>query len=160
VVEGPRCIATGVITTGPIANQDFLFGWTLEQSLAFNGEGKGIVIVIGCGHPGVDRIMDRTEMLLDAPIHGVVGGLHYPVTASRWMAGRVPMQKIFGTGKWPWDPVGPKDVKKGIAAIGRRQPKLVALSGHDSCDWSLDAFRKAFPDTHQEVRVGREIVVQ
>ncbi len=160
VVEGPRCLATGVITTGPIANQDFMFGWTLEQSLAFNVEGKGIVIVIGCGHPGVDRIIGRVEMLLDAPIYGVVGGLHYPVTASRWMAGPLPFQKIFGTGKWPWKPIGREDVKMGMASIGRRQPKLVALSAHDSCDWSLDAFRREFPNSFQDVAVGREIVVQ
>src|SRR5512133_3637552 len=82
VVDGPRRIAPGVVSTGPIANQDFLFGWTLEQSLAINVEGKGIVIVIGCGHPRVARILDRVEMLLDAPVYGVVGGLHYPVTAA------------------------------------------------------------------------------
>jgi 7,8-dihydropterin-6-yl-methyl-4-(beta-D-ribofuranosyl)aminobenzene 5'-phosphate synthase len=121
VVREPRCIATGVITTGPIASQDFMFGWTLEQSLAFYVEGRGIVIVIGCGHPRVERIIERVEMLVDAPIYGVVGGLHYPVTASRWVVGRLPMQQIFGTGKWPWDPIGPRDVKKGIAAIGSRR---------------------------------------
>jgi 7,8-dihydropterin-6-yl-methyl-4-(beta-D-ribofuranosyl)aminobenzene 5'-phosphate synthase len=143
-----------------IPTQDFMLGRTLEQSLVVNVAGMGAVVIIGCGHPRVDRILDRAELLLDAPVCGIVGGLHYPVTASRWVVGRLPMQRIVGTGKWPWDPIGPDDVEQGIASITRRQPRLVALSGHDSCDWSLDAFRTAFPSAHQDVRVGREILVQ
>jgi len=83
VVDGPQLIAPGVASLGPIPRQLFFLGWTPEQSLAVNVEGKGIVVIIGCGHSTLQRIVDRAEMLFDEPLYGLVGGLHYPVTASR-----------------------------------------------------------------------------
>jgi hypothetical protein len=35
----------------------------------------------------------------------------------------------------------------------------VTLSPHDSCDWTLRAFRRAFGEAYQELIVGQEIVV-
>jgi 7,8-dihydropterin-6-yl-methyl-4-(beta-D-ribofuranosyl)aminobenzene 5'-phosphate synthase len=160
VVDGPRVVAPGVASMGPIPRQLFFFGWTPEQSLAVNVEGKGIVLVSGCGHPTLQRIVDRAEMLFHEPIYGVVGGLHYPVTASRAVEFGLPVQRILGTGKWPWDPINRREVAAAIAYLQRRHPQLVALSAHDSCDWSLDAFRKAFGETYQDLLVGKEILVQ
>ena len=34
---------------------------------------------------------------------------------------------------------------------------LVALSAHDSCDWTLDVFREALGDRYRTVKVGEEI---
>jgi 7,8-dihydropterin-6-yl-methyl-4-(beta-D-ribofuranosyl)aminobenzene 5'-phosphate synthase len=159
VVDGPRVIAPGIASMGPIPRQLFFFGWTPEQSLAVNVEGKGIVVVIGCGHPTLQRIVDRAEMLFDGPLYGIVGGLHYPVTASREVKFGLPLQRLLGTGKVPWDPVNRQDVETAIAYLERRHPQLVALSPHDSCDWSIEAFRRAFGGAYQEVRVGEEITV-
>jgi 7,8-dihydropterin-6-yl-methyl-4-(beta-D-ribofuranosyl)aminobenzene 5'-phosphate synthase len=160
VVEGPRSIAPGVASLGAIPRQLFFFGWTPEQSLVVKVEGKGIVLITGCGHSTIQRIVERAEMLFDEPIYGVVGGLHYPVTTPRGGGFRLPVQRIFGTGKWPWDPINPEDVEAGIACLQRRHPQLVALSPHDSCDWSIETFRRAFGGAYQDVRVGEEIVVQ
>jgi 7,8-dihydropterin-6-yl-methyl-4-(beta-D-ribofuranosyl)aminobenzene 5'-phosphate synthase len=157
VVEEPRLIAPGIVSLGPIPRQLFFFGWTPEQSLAVNVEGKGVVLIIGCGHPTIQRIVDRAEMLFDVPLYGIVGGLHYPVTASREVMFGLPLQRILGTGKWPWDPINRKDVEAAIAYLQRRQPQLVALSPHDSCDWSLAAFRRAFGETYRDLLVGQEI---
>jgi 7,8-dihydropterin-6-yl-methyl-4-(beta-D-ribofuranosyl)aminobenzene 5'-phosphate synthase len=160
VVEKPRLIAPGIVSLGPIPRQLFFFGWTPEQSLAVNVAGKGLVLIIGCGHSTIQRIVDRAEMLFDVPIYGVVGGLHYPVTASREVMFGLPMQRILGTGKWPWDPINRTDVEAAIAYLQQRRLQLVALSPHDSCDWSLAAFRQAFGEAYQELLVGQEIVVQ
>jgi 7,8-dihydropterin-6-yl-methyl-4-(beta-D-ribofuranosyl)aminobenzene 5'-phosphate synthase len=159
LVDGPRAIAPGVATLGVIPSQDFFLGWTPEQSLAVDVEGKGLVLVVGCGHPTVERIVERAETLFDSPLHGVVGGLHFPVTASRSVSLGLPAQQVFGTGKWPWERIGQADVADAIAYLKERKPGLVALSAHDSCDWSLGAFREAFGGAYREVRVGREIVV-
>lgn len=160
VVDGPRVIAPGVASTGPIPRQLFFFGWTPEQSLAVNVEGRGIVLISGCGHSTIQRIVDRAEMLFDEPICGVIGGLHYPVTASRVATFGLPVQRILGTGKWPWDPINREEVEAPIAYLQRRHPQLVALSAHDSCDWSLGAFQTAFGDAYHAVLVGKEIVIQ
>ena len=157
LVDGPRVIAPGVASMGPIPRQLFFFGWTPEQSLAVNVEGKGIVLVIGCGHPTLQRIVDRAAMLFDEPLYGLVGGLHYPVTASREAILGLPAQQFLGTGKWPWDPVNRQDVETAIAYLKRRHPQLVALSAHDSCDWSIEAFRQAFGAAYRDVLVGQEI---
>jgi 7,8-dihydropterin-6-yl-methyl-4-(beta-D-ribofuranosyl)aminobenzene 5'-phosphate synthase len=159
VVDGPRVIAPGVASMGPIPRQLFFLGWTPEQSLAVNVEGKGIVVIIGCGHPTLQRIVDRAEMLFDEPLHGIVGGLHYPVTGARTVILGIPVQKIVGTGKLPWRPITRDEVQQAIAYLQRRNPQLVALSPHDSCDWSIEAFRRAFGGAYQEVKVGEEITV-
>jgi len=159
VVGGPRVIAPGVASMGTIPRQLFFLGWTPEQSLAVSVEGKGIVIIVGCGHSTLQRIVDRAEMLFDEPIYGVVGGLHYPVTASRDVKFGLPLQRILGTGKWPWDPINRQDVETAIAYLQRRNPQLVALSPHDSCDWSIGVFRRAFGAAYQDVQVGKEIIV-
>jgi 7,8-dihydropterin-6-yl-methyl-4-(beta-D-ribofuranosyl)aminobenzene 5'-phosphate synthase len=156
-VDEPRVIAPGIITLGPIPRQLFFLGWTPEQSLAINVEDKGIVLIIGCGHATIQRIVDRAERLIDAPLYGVIGGLHYPVTASRLVRFGLPLQRILGTGKWPWDPINREDVAAGIGYLQQRRPRLVALSPHDSCDWSLGAFRQAFGEAYQDVRVGETI---
>ncbi len=160
VVDGPRIIAPGVASMGPIPRQMFFFGWTPEQSLAVNVEGKGFVIIIGCGHPTLQRIVDRAEMLFDEPLYGIVGGLHYPVASSREVKFGLPLQRLLCTGKWPWDPINRQDVETAIAYLQRRQPQLVALSPHDSCDWSVETFRSTFGEAYQDLLVGKEIVVQ
>jgi 7,8-dihydropterin-6-yl-methyl-4-(beta-D-ribofuranosyl)aminobenzene 5'-phosphate synthase len=160
VVDEPQVIAPGVASMGTIPRQLFFFGWTPEQSLAVNVEGKGLVLIIGCGHSTLQRIVDRAEMLFDAPIYGIVGGLHYPVTASREKMFGLPAQQIMGTGKWPWDPINREDVQAAIAYLQHRHPQLVALSAHDSCDWSIEALRGAFGEAYQDLLVGQEIIVQ
>jgi 7,8-dihydropterin-6-yl-methyl-4-(beta-D-ribofuranosyl)aminobenzene 5'-phosphate synthase len=160
VVTGPRVIAPGIVSLDPIPRQMFSFGCMPEQSLAVNVAGKGIVLVIGRGHSTIQRIIDRAEMLFDAALYGVIGGLHYPVTASREVMFGLPMQRILGKDKWPWDPINRDDVQAAITYLHHRRPQLVALSPHDSCDWSLEAFRQAFGEAYREVLVGQEIVVQ
>lgn len=159
VVTGPRVIAPGVASLGPIARQMFFFGWTLEQPLAVNIRDKGILLISGCGHPTLQRIIARAEMLFDESVYGIVGGLHYPVTASGVVVMGLPMQRILGTGKWPWDPISKTDVAGSIDYLKKRNLHLVALSPHDSCDWSLDAFRDAFGDAHRDLLVGQEIAI-
>jgi len=102
------------------------------------------VLITGCGHSTIQRIVERAEMLFDEPIYGIVGGLHYPVTVPPEVRFGLQMQRILGTGKWPWDPINKEDVEAGIACLQSRHPQLVALSPHDSCAWSIEAFRRAF----------------
>jgi 7,8-dihydropterin-6-yl-methyl-4-(beta-D-ribofuranosyl)aminobenzene 5'-phosphate synthase len=156
VVSGPLRLSPGVFSIGPIARSLWLIGYTHEQALAVNVAGKGMVLIIGCGHQSLERALARTEALFDVRVYGVIGGLHFPVTESRVEHG---LQKVIGTGKPPWRRVGPEDVHDAILTLEQREPRLVAISPHDSCDWAVGEFKDAFGDRYRDVVVGREIVV-
>ena len=150
LVEGPLSITPGVATLGPIPRALFLLGWTPEQALAVNVAGKGMVIIVGCGHQGVQRIIERAEALFEEPLYGVVGGLHLPVTSSA-------MQRFVGTGRPPWQLLTEDDVAETIDYLRDKGVKRIALSPHDSCDWTVSAFEDAWGPDFQVVTVGQPL---
>lgn len=103
--EKPTVVAQGIATIGTISNQDFFMGRIKEQAVAVNVSGRGIVLIVGCGHQTLPRIIERAEALFEEPIYGVVGGLHYPVTDSRAKVMGIGIQKYFGTCRFPWSPI-------------------------------------------------------
>ncbi|MGD2201314.1 MAG: MBL fold metallo-hydrolase [Candidatus Bathyarchaeota archaeon] len=157
--EGPTEISDGVWTIGTIPNSLFGRGITHEQSLAVNVEGKGVVVIVGCGHQTLPKILERTEALFDEPILGLVGGLHYPVTGGPISIFGLAPHKLHGTGKLPWDHVTMEEVRENIRALKARSPGLVALSAHDSCEASIETFREAFPHSYRDIKVGEAIIV-
>jgi len=157
--ENPTIISSGVATTGVITNQLFFGGLIAEQAVAINVEGKGIVLIVGCGHQTLPKLLERVEGLFDQPIYGLVGGFHYPVTDSRLTIRGVKFQKFFGTGGPPWAPLTIEDVRNDINLLKKKNPGIVALSPHDSCNASIEEFRKAFGKKYRNIRVGETIVV-
>ncbi len=155
VTEG-RKLYDGVASTGPLTRAIWLMGPAVEQSLIVNVKDKGVVLIIGCGHPSLYRIVQRALDLVDAPLYGVIGGLHFPVTGSRVGKGR---QNIIGSGKLPWQRITKREARKAAAALAQHDPGLIALSGHDSCDWTMDMFKKTLGPRYRTVRVDDEIVV-
>lgn len=157
VVKAPLVLAKGVASIGVIPRNLYLMGVTEEQSLAIHVEGKGIVLVIGCGHQTIEKIIERAKALFDAPIYGIIGGLHFPVHAGRMMAGPFNIQNIVGTDRPPWRPINEQEVALAISAIKKERPGFIALSPHDSSDWSLEAFEKAFPGICHDLKAGKEL---
>lgn len=153
----PTVIATGIATIGTIQNWAFIEGRLLEQALAIKIAGKGIVLIVGCGHQTVSKILERTESLFAEPLYGIIGGLHYPVADSRVKVMGIELQKYLGTCRLPWVKITKNEVMENIECLKKYDPNVVALSAHDSCDVSIDMFRKAFPDAYREVRVGENI---
>lgn len=159
--ENPVVVSKGVSTTGTISRYLYFTGWTPEQALAINVEGKGLVLIVGCGHQTLSKLISRTRELFDEPIYGIVGGLHFPVTESRLnIFGIIPIQKIYGTGNLPWNFITLEDVSKNIEELKKINPGIVALSPHDSCDVSISAFKNAFPYAFCDIRVGKSIIVE
>lgn len=66
-VKKAQQICEGVWTTGELGRG------IKEQSLALE-TGRGLVIVVGCAHPGVRRIFSAASRL--GEIRGVIGGMH------------------------------------------------------------------------------------
>ena len=153
--EDPTVIAPGVATTGVITNHYFFMGETPEQTLAVNVEGKGIVVIVGCGHQTLKKIVDRAEALFEAPLYGVLGGLHYPVTKGR----NIGIHRYLGTGKLPGEFLTIEEVQANADYLKMREIGVVGLSPHDSCDTSIEVFKQSFPVTFREIVVGQKIVI-
>lgn len=153
---GPRVIAPGMAVMPPLPRMLFWPGYITEQALVVNVRGVGLVLVSGCGHPPIERILGVTEQVLDVPIRAVVGGLHLPVHAAGTPL--VP-QAILGNPYPPWRPIDERDVAHVLDEIDARGPRLIALSGHDSTPWTYDAFARRFGDRYRTLRVGEQLTI-
>jgi len=133
----PTLPSPDVATTGVVSYPEV---WPLslrdpkgyEQALVVHVAGQGLVLITGCGHPTLERLVIRAESLYNLPVIGVVGGLHYEGQTAA-------------------------DVAAPIEFLASRNPQLVALSPHDSSPEAIEAFRAAFPQAYQEVAVGEPI---
>lgn len=151
VVRAPAVVAPGVATTGAIAGQMYI-GRIDEQALAINVEGKGIVLVVGCGHQTLDKLLTRTAQLFSEPIYGVIGGLHYPVPRGRILTAGIDVQRlvVFGPFRGPTE----ADVASNVALLAQQNPAWVSLSAHDSSDYAIEQFRHEFGRRYHDLRVG------
>jgi len=137
VAETPQVIAPGVATLGrmPFVQPFPFWLWQplgYEQVLAINVAGRGIVLITGCGHPTLERIVAQAEALFAEPVVGIVGGLHYEgLTAA--------------------------ELALHVQFLAERDPQLVALSPHDDGPAAIDAFQRAFPAAYRHIRVGEAI---
>ena len=156
----PIILGSGVASTGTTPNSQFIYGITEEMGLAVNVEGKGIVLIIGCGHQTLPRILERSAALFDIPLYGILGGLHYPVLGGPIEIFGFSPHMHWGTGKAPWDPISVDELSDNIELLKKYKPKLVALSPHDSSELSIQAFRDVFPDAFREILVGKKIIIQ
>jgi 7,8-dihydropterin-6-yl-methyl-4-(beta-D-ribofuranosyl)aminobenzene 5'-phosphate synthase len=159
VIKDPCVIADGIVSIGTIPRALYLLGYTCENSLAFRLEGQGIVLVIGCGHQTIQRIIERTQALFDDPIYAIIGGLHLPAGGGRLKIGPIDIQPIVGTDRVPWKKMNENDTLEAIEAVKKVNPNVLALSPHDSSDVSLELFRKAFGKSFQIIRVGQPIIL-
>ena len=156
VTTGPRVIAPGMAVLPPLPRMLFWAGYVSEQALVVNVRGFGLVLISGCGHPPIERILGVTEQVLDVPVAAVVGGLHLPVHASGTPL--VP-QAVLGSPYPPWRPIGESDVAHVLDEIKARGPRIVALSGHDSTPWTFSAFTRRFGDRYRTLRAGEELQI-
>ena len=99
------------------------------------------------------------KALFKEPIYAIIGGLHFPVTDSRLVMYGIKIQKYVGIGRYPWEPFTMNDVKKSIEYIKKVNPKIVAISAHDSCDASIGAFKDGFRKQFRDIVVGNPIII-
>ena len=67
--ENPKEICMNIWTTGRLK------GLVDEQSLILQGE-SGCLVLTGCSHPTVKKILQRAEQIAYSNIVGIVGGFH------------------------------------------------------------------------------------
>ena len=68
-VQGPLKICQGVYSTGELGT------WIKEQSLIIHTE-KGLIVITGCAHPGIVKIVDKAKDLVKNDVLLVMGGFH------------------------------------------------------------------------------------
>lgn len=128
----PDVATTGVIPYPEVFPVSLFEPKGMEQALVVYVAGEGLVLISGCGHPTLEKLVERAENLYGQPVIGVVGGLHYGEAST-------------------------KEIRPHIQFLQARQPALIALSPHDSSPQILAAFEKAFPDAYHSIRVGESI---
>lgn len=158
-ITRPQGLMDGVASTGPIARELFI-GRIEEQALVINVEGKGLVVVVGCGHQTLSRLLQRIDESFGQPIYGIVGDLHYPVPDGRLKLLGINLQRVFASGSGPTNPISSTDVEADIAMLQKRDIGLIALGGHDTSDEVLNRFGQVFGDRFHIVKVGDEIIIQ
>jgi 7,8-dihydropterin-6-yl-methyl-4-(beta-D-ribofuranosyl)aminobenzene 5'-phosphate synthase len=139
LAEAPARLADGVATTGLFAYAQPFPIWLAtpkgdEQALAVNVAGQGIVLITGCGHMGLNTLLARADAAFDAPVVGVIGGLHYGKADAAALQSEIQLMQALS-------------------------PMAVALSPHDSGAAALDAFTQAFPAAYRPIRVGASITI-
>lgn len=74
-VSGVQKISDFIFSTGELQ------GPPKEQSLVINSK-KGLIVMTGCGHPGIINIVKKTkEMFPKLKVYLVMGGFHHPPIA-------------------------------------------------------------------------------
>jgi 7,8-dihydropterin-6-yl-methyl-4-(beta-D-ribofuranosyl)aminobenzene 5'-phosphate synthase len=156
-VTGPRVIAPAMAVMPPLPRMLFWPGYITEQALVVNVRGYGLVLISGCGHPPIERMLAITEQVLDVPIRAVAGGLHLPVHPARTPL--VP-QAVIGNPHPPWRPISERDAAHVLDELAARGPRLVALSSHDSTPWTYDAFGRRFGDRYRTLQAGETLTIR
>lgn len=158
ITQQAATIGPGLASTGAISRQLFM-GRIEEQALAINVQDKGLVLIVGCGHQTLPKILQRTERVFDEPIYGLVGDLHYPVPQGRLELLGINLQRIFASGEGPLYPIEQATIDHEIELLKSIQPSVVALGTHDTSDQVIADFRQTFGSRYHDVLVGEWITI-
>ncbi|MDZ7694297.1 MAG: MBL fold metallo-hydrolase [Balneolaceae bacterium] len=154
----PTVIEHGIATTGTIPRQ-LVMGRIDEQALAINVKNKGLVLIVGCGHQTLPKLIERTEEVFDEPIYGVIGDLHYPVPEGRLNIMGLNAQRFFASGEGPLNPLTYEQMLENIELLEARNPGVVGVGGHDTSDEVISEFHETFGSSYRYVKVGRWIEI-
>src|SRR5271169_4014985 len=103
-----------------------------ELSLAINTP-DGMVIVVGCSHPGIDKIADAVGAI-DPRIHLIVGGFHLVVASD-------------------------SDIEKIVTALHDRFKVEYVAPGHCTGEPAFTALKKAFVDRYLYAGLGTTLAL-
>jgi 7,8-dihydropterin-6-yl-methyl-4-(beta-D-ribofuranosyl)aminobenzene 5'-phosphate synthase len=72
VADISEVVVSGVSTTSALGTKSLK-----EHGLVINTAEKGIVLLTGCAHPGIDRLASKARKIFpNRPFHAVIGGFH------------------------------------------------------------------------------------
>lgn len=159
VISNPVRLSDGIVSLGPINRAIWGMGLTAEQAIAVNVKDRGIVLIVGCGHQTIEKVVEQAAQLFDEPIYAIIGGLHFPVTKRQgdWVFN---IRRYLGTGNLPWQAVQKSVVDNTIDFLKNKKIRLIGISAHDSCDWTLKRFKESFAENYLDIMVGKVISIE
>ena len=92
IVNEPMELCPGVHLTGPLTEP------IIEQSLVIETP-QGPVLVTGCSHPGIVRIIEKAKVVLDQDVYFVFGGFHLGSHSTTQVGDIVRQMKTLGVRK-------------------------------------------------------------
>ena len=122
-----QLLSDWLYTTGEIR------GGIPEQALVVDTS-QGLVIITGCAHPGIVRIIEQTKASFNRPVHLVLGGFHL----GDWSENRIAV----------------------ILADFRRLGVEKVAPCHCTGDLAIAMFEQEYGVDFVQVGVGKEIVVK
>ena len=126
-VSGPERICRDVYSTGPLGTG------LPEQSLVIRTD-RGLILVTGCAHPGITKIVEKAKALFCDDVLLVLGGFHLSGESGR------SLQKIIA-----------RLTELGVQTVG---------PCHCSGDLARRLFREHWGDNYLDVGVGRVITIK
>jgi 7,8-dihydropterin-6-yl-methyl-4-(beta-D-ribofuranosyl)aminobenzene 5'-phosphate synthase len=99
-VHEPMEIAQGVYTTGEMGRG------LVEQALVLvtnqgpsTGSGQGLVVITGCAHPGIVKIVRKAKYVVNREVYLVMGGFHLSVASAKAVKGIIADFRRLGVQK-------------------------------------------------------------
>ena len=75
-VDGALVLVEDAWSTGPLWS---IRGYSLyEHALAVKVDNVGLVVFVGCSHPGVDKLVEKAKKITGEEVYYVIGGYHKP----------------------------------------------------------------------------------
>ena len=125
-VQRPLKICEGVYSTGELGT------WIKEQSLIIHTE-KGLIVITGCAHPGIVKIVNEAKDLAKGDVLLVMGGFH-----------------LGGESKGEIENIVSSFRKLGVSHVG---------PCHCSGDAARQLFKKEYGENFINVGVGRVVTM-
>jgi metal-dependent hydrolase (beta-lactamase superfamily II) len=150
---------TGLGTTGSIGRQ-LRAGWIEEHALVVNVQGLGGILIVGCGHQPLPRLIERYDAAYTEPLYGIIGGVHFPVPEGRIPLGPLEVQRDLASGDGFFDPLTLEQVESELHMLKQRDLGIIAVSGHDSSDQVIARVKAIFGEAHRYLRVGEALVIE
>ena len=152
-VAGPMMITGHIGTTGPLVAQLYVSGAVREQSLLVNLRDKGLVLISGCGHPQIIKMVEAAQKITGERVYAVVGGFHLYYTKPN--GGTLPV--IFGSNRLFARKPDKKDVEETILELRSLGVQKVHLSPHDADEPTMEMFHEHFGADYGRVAIGQTI---
>ncbi|HEX4839052.1 MAG TPA: MBL fold metallo-hydrolase [Rhabdochlamydiaceae bacterium] len=122
VVEDLKKIDSGIYSL--VLKGGFFF---YEQALLIETQ-KGLIVITGCAHPGIIRILEEAQKRLNQPIHLVLGGFH-----------------LFRRKRSEID---------GIVNQFKALKVQIVAPCHCTGNWAMEQFQQAFQNSFYKIGTG------